>query len=359
MKRTIITILVTLTSLVAFGQSATYEQVVDLNNGDSISFVYRDYCNIKVGDGLGDRSGAMVPNGLYERQLGQIKSQEDSIMNLYLDKVLDNPILKILDGYIADNIKRSFYFSFQGMYRQPLVPFCDGRQHESYYCEDKDGAWSMQHLVAEASHVGYPVMNEFLHRAIKIKKVREFGYNIVGDMLEAYCKIYPKDYKDNLIKQLNGCLKFVGEMAKHNYRLVDSDEEGVLDLVVDEKKNRRQAAGLEGFLIRRVIIDKVPKDEIAENIKKLVNRLMAVESRDGDCLYRLSINGELHYCERQSGGGFYMGEQPIESIMISNYNIIYYRPEKETPYYMFKDLWGRCIYIVDSTGEIIYDRRNN
>lgn len=319
-------------------QTAMVETRIQLNNGDSL-----------------ESTNVFNSNKYYYLT----KSKEDSIMQLYLNRILSNPLLKIIDGFDSKQIEDCFTSTINevwSMYKLPLPAYSDGSQY-AYYMNDGFYGGSMPHVIAEVSPVYHPKMNVFLHKAIKIKKIREFGYSILGDMLEAYCKIFPKDYRDNLIKQLKECVAFIGEMEKHQYEAVDLGnnpfELRLLTLYVDGKENPKLASGLKGFIIRRIIVDNIPKNEIAMNMEMIIKRIQDTKTNDFDFYYHLSVNNELHYYEKQSYSGWIIGNSQIPG---DDYNIVFYNTEKDGSYYMFNNKWQGCCYVIDKSGEIIYDK---
>lgn len=134
---------------------------------------------------------------------------------------------------------------------------------------------------------------KFLHKAIKNKKIRELSIEILGNMLVDLCKYYPKDFKQKVLRTLKSTLNFVNDMYKHKYEIIGSWNR----LFVDGYQNRDLSFTIEGFIIRRVITDKVPKEEIKGYLNKLITKLQAIDtSENKDILSVIKINDRLKCC---------------------------------------------------------------
>lgn len=139
----------------------------------------------------------------------------------------------------------------------------------------------------------YQSTYKFLHKAIKNKKIRELSVEILGNMLVDLCKYYPKDFRQKVLRTLNSTQNFVNDMYKHKYEIIGAGN----SLFVDGYQDRDLSFTIEGFIIRRVVTDKVPKEEIKGYLTKLITKLQAIDtSENKDILSIIEINNRLKCC---------------------------------------------------------------
>lgn len=198
------------------------------------------------------------------------------------------------------------------------------------------------------------------HKAIRIKKIREFITNICGDILVELCKYYPKDFKEKIINTINYCLNFINtEMPKHKYEIVKGH------LFIDKELlplSPAQAYNWDKFIIRRIIKDEIPKEEINLFLNNLLQKIQTIDvSNNKDILRKTTINNELTYCYSTLGDYFIINnkknilydEKRRKDMFI---NKVYFLPIIKLQY--VKDGYGNPNYIIEYEYYDKYNRIN-
>ena len=199
------------------------------------------------------------------------REQEMALAEKYAREVKDNPVLKAIG---MDGLDQAIDHCFDNSFSNAYSP---------YIC--------------------YQVMNlpdgirSFLHRVAGFERVRELLFTVASDALCDLCRMYPGDFKTEVVRVVKEQMAFVATMNWHSYT---TNREGAL--LVDGKENYELSYGLEGFLIRRVINDGITVRELAVYLERLLAKLDAVDvSENGDILKRVRINNDLSYCTALNG----------------------------------------------------------
>lgn len=208
--------------------------------------------------------------------------------------------------------------------------------------------------------LSYDKMNKFVLKAIKNKKVREFLVNVCSEMITKLCEHYPKDFKYKCVNELKECLAFVDNMPKHKYDIIG------WRLFVDGEEDADLGETTKGFILRRIIKDKIPKQEIREYLNTLLKKVESVDvSNNDDIIYTLTINNELKYCVSATGSYLIINEKKVKNDLCRNnfgINRICYNEVKSIKKVGANYIidygygWGDGKKIlIDRTGEILYE----
>ena len=137
-------------------------------------------------------------------------------------------------------------------------------------------------------------LNEFLHKVIKHAKVREWGVSLLGDMFVEFCKYYPKDFREKTIGDLQRILARVEDMDVREYKVVGD----FAYLYINGKQaDFRITHSLEGFVVRRILLDNVSKSEIKTHLRTLISRIEKVDtSKNAVMMAQFTINNDITFC---------------------------------------------------------------
>lgn len=187
--------------------------------------------------------------------------KEKAIYNKYYDQVMSAGVMKIFDiQKHEDELKDR--------------PRCG-----SFYCKHPL-LWN----------TGMFSRDEYYHSLVRVKDVRDVVSGIVSDMLVDLCKYFPKDFKTEVLSELQEIKNTIQVCKKHRYECVDGElyVDGVVNNEVDY---------LEGFVARRICMDGIPISEMETFVSKLSDRLKSINT-DGnaDVMSEVTINNELSYC---------------------------------------------------------------
>ena len=183
--------------------------------------------------------------------------------------------------------------------------------------------------------------------------------NVCSEMITKLCEHYPKDFKYKCVNELKECLAFVDNMPKHKYDII-----GWI-LFVDGEEDADLGETTKGFILRRIIKDKIPKQEIREYLNTLLKKVESVDvSNNNDIIYTLTINNELKYCVSATGDYFIINEKKVKNVPCRNnfnsFNTCYPLNSIKkvgTNYIIdYGGYWGSGKRIlIDRTGEILYE----
>lgn len=292
--------------------------------------------------------------------------QEIEIANKYINETLSSSLLKAIGiRDFEDDVKRAITDNITTAYNDerfnPVI-----NRVRIYY---DDG------------------FNKFLHKLIQIPKVRELLFDISSNLICDVCRLYPKDFKREVVGKIKKSLAFVSTMNNHKYEAVDLDTwptVGELTLLIDGKKNEYIALGIEGFLIRRVITDGFTIPELTGYLEKLLKKVEAVDVSDNsDVLQSININDDLTYYVTATGNYYlanktktkvlpYNPETTSISIQGFGFTELQYFKDKTSNIYKISygclwgdpyedpeqkfDFWNQSIegvLLIDDTGEVI------
>ena len=195
-------------------------------------------------------------------------SQEMKIINKYRSQIMSAGILKSFDIQKHEN-------ELSGLMNEDAYGLYDG--YPSYY------------------RLYGLFYSRYFRNLIKVKAVREYGFQVLGDMVVDYCSYFPKDFKTKVVTELKSVQKTIKTCKKHLYSCVE-DKYGT-HLSVDGRINDDIAFTLEGMIARRICMDNIPISELEEFVLSLLKRLDKVNTDSNpDVLYKVTINNELSYC---------------------------------------------------------------
>lgn len=147
-------------------------------------------------------------------------------------------------------------------------------------------------------------LNPFLHKILKIKKVREYAANLITNVLVDFCKLYPQDFREYYIEYLSGMLEFIHEIPEHKYR-IKSDKYGYSKLYIDGREDDEVAIDIRGFILRRYIVDEIPLCELEMYINKALLAIKTVDvSSNPRFMYVVNINNHFNYIISAEGSYF-------------------------------------------------------
>lgn len=224
--------------------------------------------------------------------------------------------------------------------------------------------------VFHISPIYYEKANSLLHKLIKIPKIRKFGLNLISDMLVDFCRYYPKDFTNQLLTDLKCMQSFLYKMDQHKYEAILGIAPGEYALYVDGKEDIELSLGLEGFIIRRIIIDGISKDEISLSLSQLIQRIQSLDiSSNSDILSKISLNG-INYCVTAVGNYYcttgydnkiFPYEQNLKPFRGCQYEFMYgestiSRLEDNTGEYYLIERSGNCWEV--NGGEVV-DKSSN
>ena len=285
--------------------------------------------------------------------------QEIEIANKYIDETLSSSLLKaICIRDFEDDVKRAITDNITTAYNDerfnPVI-----NRVRIYYDDE---------------------FNKFLHKLIQIPKVRELLFDISSNLICDVCRLYPKDFKREVVGKIKKSLAFVSTMNNHKYEAVDLNTwRGELTLLIDGKENEDIALGIEGFLIRRVITDGFTIPELTGYLEKLLKKVEAVDVSDNsDVLQSININDDLTYYVTATGN-YYLANKTKTKVLpynpettsvqlicftqlqcfkdkTSNMYKISYGYLWEAPgdkYDFYNDPYGEGVLLIDDTGEVI------
>lgn len=272
------------------------------------------------------------------------RDQEKTLAQRYAREVRENPVLKAIGmGDAEKDIPECFEDGFANAY--------------SEYFEYR--------IVSVSDRV-----KRFLHRTAGFGQVRELVFTILSDAVCDLCRLYPGDFKAEVVRLVKKEMAFVSTMNWHSYGV---DKDGVL--LVDGKPDYETPYSMDGFFIRRVINDGIQVRELATYLERLLAKLEAVDvSENGDIMRRVRINRELSYCTGLKGS-YYMAnatgdiffpykESPAERSLIQcigdegsrMYKISngYLKTDPDYEWVLFERPDDRQVILVDHAGSTIF-----
>lgn len=228
------------------------------------------------------------------------ENQETVLANQYFQRIMHEPLLK--------SVKISDY--------ENDIKYLVGANMTEHYNNDI---------------FTYPCCDfkDMLHKIIRNKTVRAVGVGILSDIFVDLCKLYPKDYQRDLLQRLQSMLDFLNQIPYHEYGLRYTDDEGLVYFIVDGDWDYDLPLSWNGFLLRRILIDDIPVDELREYINRLMDRIENLDISDNDEVIRtVSINDDMYYCESATGNYYYFPSSSKVIYMYSDYYNRRYAPTR-------------------------------
>lgn len=333
----------------SFAQSAMFSKQVDLKTGDSL---------------------ILSPN--YPTYPKEAHKKEMAIANKCADEILSSGLLKAFDiDKYGKGIREIIRYNCDKLYIDGGVDdFCiniySGVKSDDF---DWDGYY------------------DFLHKIVRVKAIRGFGYKVLTKLLVDFASYYPKDFNNELIATLKDLSFFIGDMKHHKYTVVKSTYEGrecCPEIYIDGKGSNISPYSIKGFILRRIFLDEVPAEEIKKFVSSLSAKLKATNKENNyDIFYKVTINDEIDYCYTAAGAYFYSKKtkQKVYSCELL-YNRIYSAQrvfaikDADKTYYKiyngwYDDDWKKrwCYFskfdkdykyvLMDSAGQILFKEKNN
>lgn len=287
-----------------------------------------------------------------------LSEKEIAIGQKYADELLSSGLLRMMDIQdYEEDIRKMVQGNCYGLYN-------DVRIRKEYNCFEilKGLTWDL---------------DSYIRKMLKIKKVREYVMSVVTRAMVDFCTYYPKDFKTNVVASLENIQLFMDQMPSHSFELVNRGD-GLLDLYVDGRLNEKIPGTIRGFILRRILVDEVPADEIKGYVASMLKALRgAKNSSNPDVFYKISINDEINYFltstesyfqSKKSGVKVIPYEDPCNwQIFVQGVYVI--KDEKETYYKIRNGVYGSDrVWIpdvpwaepneilMDSKCEVIYTR---
>ena len=206
----------------------------------------------------------------------------------YSKKISSNPIMQTMG--INEKIPK---------YSYKFEPFIPSQKIRETIRENRENLYSSVRI-----DFGMLPHYEIFRKFIKNKLARDFLAKTFGDMVVELCRWYPKDFKTKCLTTLEYCLEFIDNIPKHKYEIY------LNELFVDG--TGYDGRGIEGFIIRRIINDNIPKEEMKQYFENLYQRIQSVDvSNNAEVLYSVDINKELKYCLSATGYYFLINGRKI------------------------------------------------
>lgn len=233
---------------------------------------------------LQDNETFVIKHDYYSHSLQQ---KESEIAYKYFNKIIQSPLMRsvgIQDTFHLQRWDDNTIIDTVSNYLKDFLygNFTDEHSSAPLYMATEFYSKSFSSRIDE--NIG-----QYFHKFIKIKKVREFSVKILGDMLIDFCKVYPKDFKQKIITTLQDAKLFILKIPQHKYTIINGKlfTDGVLDC---------ESVTMKGFIIRRILTDKIPREEILGYINNLLTRIQTVDvSKNKDVLEIYNINDEFEY----------------------------------------------------------------
>ncbi len=152
------------------------------------------------------------------------------------------------------------------------------------------------HTLSGVIYQSYKYYN-MLHLKIKNKNFRDFLFNKACDILCDLVSIYPRDFQVNMEELIESTLEFMTDIPNHTYEIKEDLQYSwrPLTIFVDGQPDHNIAFTLNGFLIRRMIIDNVSYDEVLSKLQTLLQKISDIEHDNPDFAYSYVINNEIIY----------------------------------------------------------------
>lgn len=254
----------------SFAQSAMFSKQVNLKTGDSL---------------------ILSPN--YPTYPKEAHKKEMAIADKCADEILSSGLLKAFD---VDKYGTGI--------REIIRYNCD----KLYIYDGVDGLCINVYAGVESKNFDWDGYDGFLHKIIRVKAIRGFGYKVLTKLLVDFSSYYPKDFKNELIATLKDVSCFIDDMKHHKYTVVKGTYDGrecCPEIHIDGKESDNSSY-LKGFILRRIFLDEVPAEEIKKFVSSLSAKLKATNTKNNyDIFYKVTINDEIDYCYTAVGSYFY------------------------------------------------------
>ena len=291
----------------------------------------------------------------------RFSATETAIGEKYADELLSSALLRAMNIQdYEDEVRIAMRENCYGLYT-------DLRVRKSYCCFEN----------LEAVNYLSDKFSEYIVTMVRIKKVREYLFSVGSRVLSEFVAYYPKDFKQTLITSLENIQQFMEAMPHHSYKVMEG-RYARYDLYVDGKLNEEIPGTINGFILRRILIDEVPADEIKGYVTSLIKTLKGVKNgRNPDILCKVTINNEIVYC-LTSAGAYFQPKKGGDKVIPSKHPCFWWEfaqcvtaiQDKKTNYYRIRNgmydvggKWSPFTYdyditelLMDSNCELIYEK---
>ncbi len=140
----------------------------------------------------------------------------------------------------------------------------------------------------------------FSDRAIRMlvrkPKIRQQLFNKGCEILCELVAMYPKDYKQRLIKDIEGWQRDLNEFQMPQGKLIE--RQGIDEYDGHIHLYNQKGEEIENFWLRRIYFDKIPYEELKSMLNTLLTRVRAVDvTSNDDMMACYKINNEISYCQ--------------------------------------------------------------
>lgn len=188
-------------------------------------------------------------------------------------------------------------------------------------------------------------MSNMISRVFDKPAVRDYLFDLGCSVLVDMCKLYPKDFKEKLLKQIAYVDDTVKRLSTHTY--IYDNKTG--NLYVDGKLNDEICWTFDGIIIRRYVLDKMKWSDMRQKIATLRNKITATDvSKNPDIMGRVVFNDEASYKITASGNYYIVGRSRRLSIGKPNtYVGCQYMGTQNTSVKCLKDM-NNVLYVIYS-----------
>lgn len=222
----------------------------------------------------------------------KLKNNETLVIDTIIDRVLNKDVLNIEKGLLNSVIIKSF--DSENINSNDLINYLNnivknrnigyaGISPNNYNTLGYNGyvrSKKSNRISSFSYYINSGLDNKFskyYHDLFKNNYARKILIDKCSEYLVSTCEKYPKDFKYNLIQELNLLLEFTNELDSLNN--IDTD---------------RLRSYWEGFIYRRNKIDEISVNEIQETIKNLITKISLVNTNDlPEALINFNINNSL------------------------------------------------------------------
>ena len=197
-----------------------------------------------------------------------------------------------------------------------------------------------------------------LFEVLRIKIVREIVAKLIVATIRDLCDFFPKDFRDDFLTKSKLIKKTLVNMPNHKYEINEYDV-----IMIDDKRSVNPYT-LEASVLRRILIDSIPREEIIGYIDDAIAAAQKAEPAN-DVLYRANINGRISYIVDLKGERIVFsngvplkdetgGMVGLTYPTIYNFNDDYYLIKNSTQWIESNAKYGSLNYLIDGDGNVVY-----
>ena len=135
------------------------------------------------------------------------------------------------------------------------------------------------------------------NRLMQNKTFRKFAFKVAKSFVKEMIQFYPKDYKDKLLMYLNSAITFMQTIPDHRYHIEKiEDGDGYSWIELRDGMESTNPYGMEGIILRRLLINEIPLEELQAMAKELKEFVEAVDvSANHDAMFCYRLNDDIAY----------------------------------------------------------------